>query len=247
MEDALRVVDEFGGKSTDGFFGLYDGHGGREISTYLKENLHASVLNELSQDGAAADVPTCIQRAFVLTDADCCELQEAKNAGSTAAIAFIRQEGDVRALYAANVGDSRIVLCRNGKAERLTEDHKPDVPSEAMRICDAGGFIMHNRTSGVLAISRYSMALYQNETRWRRSFGDRELKKWVIAQPYQSRSMCTTVERPHVDKSFVDWTRHAHFSFSLAMACGTKWTTKTPWISSWHCQHPIEPTQLKRL
>ncbi|KAH9089905.1 hypothetical protein Ae201684P_014660 [Aphanomyces euteiches] len=175
MEDALRVVDEFGGKSTDGFFGLYDGHGGREISTYLKENLHASVLNELSQDGAAADVPTCIQRAFVLTDADCCELQEAKNAGSTAAIAFIRQEGDVRALYAANVGDSRIVLCRNGKAERLTEDHKPDIPSEAMRICDAGGFVMHNRTSGVLAISR--------------SFGDRELKKWVIAQPYQSRSI----------------------------------------------------------
>lgn len=32
------------------------------------------------------------------------------------------------ALYAAHAGDSRAVLCREGLAHRLTEDHKPDLP-----------------------------------------------------------------------------------------------------------------------
>ncbi|ETW03816.1 hypothetical protein H310_05181 [Aphanomyces invadans] len=179
MEDALRVVDAFGGNPRHGFFGLFDGHGGREISAYLQENLHIAVENELThldndKDGSV-DVETCIKCAFVVADMDCCELPEAENAGSTAAIALLRDEGNHRILYAANVGDSRIVLCRNGTAERVTQDHKAELHSEAVRVCDSGGFVIHNRVSGVLAVSR--------------SFGDSSLKKWVIAQPYTSKSI----------------------------------------------------------
>lgn len=53
-----------------------------------------------------------------------------------------------RVLYTANVGDARAVLCRAGKAVRLTYDHKGSDSQEAKRITDAGGFVMNNRVNG---------------------------------------------------------------------------------------------------
>jgi protein phosphatase PTC1 len=76
-------------------------------------------------------------------------------------------------LFTANVGDSRAVLCRAGKALRLTIDHKASLPEEAKRITEAGGFIGRNkRVNGVLAISR--------------ALGDHMLKEndVVSAEPY---------------------------------------------------------------
>lgn len=39
----------------------------------------------------------------------------------------------------ANIGDSRAVLCRGGKAMDLSEDHKPEDAKEKKRIMAAGG------------------------------------------------------------------------------------------------------------
>lgn len=50
-----------------------------------------------------------------------------------------------RVLYTANVGDARIVLCRNGKALRLSYDHKGSDENEGKRIANAGGLILNNR------------------------------------------------------------------------------------------------------
>jgi serine/threonine protein phosphatase PrpC len=55
--------------------------------------------------------------------------------GSTALVSVILQDK----LYLANLGDSRAVLSRNGKAERLTSDHKPLTRYERKRIRDLGG------------------------------------------------------------------------------------------------------------
>ncbi len=44
--------------------------------------------------------------------------------GSTVAAAFVQTVGEKRLLHTANCGDARIVLCRNGQAQRLTVDHK---------------------------------------------------------------------------------------------------------------------------
>jgi protein phosphatase PTC1 len=75
-----------------------------------------------------------------------------------------------RVLYSANAGDARGVLCRAGKAVRLTYDHKGSDRQEAKRIMDAGGFVMSGRVNGVLAVTR--------------SLGDSAMKEFVVGAPY---------------------------------------------------------------
>lgn len=75
-----------------------------------------------------------------------------------------------RVLYCANAGDARGVLCRDGKAIRLTYDHKGSDKQEAKRIMDAGGFVMSGRVNGVLAVTR--------------SLGDSSMKEFVVGSPY---------------------------------------------------------------
>eukprot|EP01063_Lacrimia_lanifica_P002724 TRINITY_DN11458_c0_g2_i2.p2 TRINITY_DN11458_c0_g2~~TRINITY_DN11458_c0_g2_i2.p2 ORF type:complete len:204 (+),score=66.57 TRINITY_DN11458_c0_g2_i2:524-1135(+) len=57
-------------------------------------------------------------------------------------------------LFCGNVGDSRCVVSRRGKAEDLSIDHKPTLPAESMRIRNAGGFVLNGRVMGSLAMSR---------------------------------------------------------------------------------------------
>ncbi|KAF7782548.1 hypothetical protein Agabi119p4_1924 [Agaricus bisporus var. burnettii] len=75
-----------------------------------------------------------------------------------------------RVLYCANAGDARGVLCRKGKAVRLTYDHKGSDRQEAKRITDAGGFVLSGRVNGVLAVTR--------------SLGDSSMKEFVVGAPY---------------------------------------------------------------
>lgn len=74
-----------------------------------------------------------------------------------------------RVMVMGNLGDSRAVLCSDGKAIRLTEDHKPNTPSELQRIQQAGGFVKTimgiPRLGGDLSLSR--------------AFGDQSFKKAV--------------------------------------------------------------------
>ena len=56
--------------------------------------------------------------------------------------------------YIANAGDSRSVLCREGKAIAFSEDHKPDSPIEEERIKKAGGVITMGRVNGGLNLTR---------------------------------------------------------------------------------------------
>jgi len=86
-----------------------------------------------------------------------------------------------RVLYCANAGDARGVLCRSGKAVRLTYDHKGSDKQEAKRITDAGGFVMSGRVNGVLAVTR--------------SLGDSSMKEFVVGAPYTTETeLCTEDE-----------------------------------------------------
>jgi hypothetical protein len=75
-------------------------------------------------------------------------------------------------IYVANCGDSRAVLCRDGGALALTDDHKAAREDETARVEAAGGQILFwngVRVMGLLAVSR--------------AIGDHSLRPYVIAEP----------------------------------------------------------------
>ncbi|KAL4782225.1 phosphatase 2C-like domain-containing protein [Aspergillus varians] len=80
-----------------------------------------------------------------------------------------------RVLYTANVGDARVILCRNGKALRLSYDHKGSDENEGRRIANAGGLILNNRVNGVLAVTR--------------ALGDTYIKDLVTGHPYTTETV----------------------------------------------------------
>jgi len=105
-----------------------------------------------------------LKQAYLRTDKEFISPKNAPQSGSTAATIVVMG----RRLFAANVGDSRVVLCRGGgQCVELTSDHKPSRPDEAARVRAAGGFILHKRVMGELAITR--------------AFGDKSFKMGIKA------------------------------------------------------------------
>lgn len=111
--------------------------------------------------------------------------QATLNAGSNALPKLQENATRQRVLYTANVGDARIVLCRNGKALRLSYDHKGSDENEGKRIANAGGLILNNRVNGVLAVTR--------------ALGDAYLKDLVTGHPYTTE----TVIQPDIDEFLI--------------------------------------------
>ena len=76
----------------------------------------------------------------------------AMNVGSTACVCLIDE--DNRRMYFANAGDSRVVLCKEGKAFQMSYDHKPNLFLEKNRIYKAKGYIVDGRINKNLNLSR---------------------------------------------------------------------------------------------
>eukprot|EP00249_Psilotum_nudum_P004174 c17719_g1_i2 orf=387-1175(+) len=150
-----------------GLFGVFDGHGGSRAAEYVKQNLFENLI---VHPDFVSDTKTAIAETYKKTDSDFLKVEnnQHRDAGSTASTAVL--VGDH--LLVANVGDSRAVICRAGKAVALSTDHKPNRSDERKRIEEAGGVVMWAgtwRVGGVLAVSR--------------AFGDRLLKRYVVAEP----------------------------------------------------------------
>lgn len=167
MEDAHVIQIPFMGDPDTGFFAIYDGHGGKEAADIASAELHKFLEAELLS-GKNSSVEECFIKAYESMDL---RLKfDAVYMGATAVTCLIRGESGRKKLYVANAGDARAVLCRGGKAERLTYDHKASDAAEQARVQECGGFVSMNRVQGVLAVSR--------------SLGDHAMKQSVISKPH---------------------------------------------------------------
>ncbi|RCV16295.1 hypothetical protein SEVIR_3G128900v4 [Setaria viridis] len=167
MEDFYDIKSSKIDDKQISLFGIFDGHGGSRAAEYLKEHLFDNLMKHPE---FMTDTKLAISETYRRTDSEFldAERNSHRDDGSTASTAVL--VGDH--LYVANVGDSRAVISKAGKAIALSEDHKPNRSDERKRIESAGGIVMWAgtwRVGGVLAMSR--------------AFGNRLLKQFVIAEP----------------------------------------------------------------
>jgi len=168
MEDEHVIVDNFGGNPDQGYFAIYDGHGGRGAVDFTAKTLHKNLLEEL-KDGNE-NVGEALTQAYLKTDKQMGDTQIQFSGTTSISVLIRKNKNGERWLYCANAGDARAVLCRNGVAERLSYDHKGSDEAETKRIVDAGGFVVLNRVNGILAVTR--------------SLGDHAMKDYVTGLPY---------------------------------------------------------------
>ncbi|CAI9117871.1 OLC1v1019359C1 [Oldenlandia corymbosa var. corymbosa] len=196
MEDAVSIHPSFCGATNSEslrdlhFYGVFDGHGCSHVAVKCKDRMHEIVKDELGNIGEENESwEEMMKKSFSRMDEEVTQCTNAKGissssaasqclcnlripkcdaVGSTAVVAVVSPDK----IIVSNCGDSRAVLCRNGKAVPLSVDHKPDRPDELERIEKAGGRVIYwdgARVLGVLAMSR--------------SIGDNYLKPYVVAEP----------------------------------------------------------------
>jgi len=177
MEDNFMHIDCFAGRKDQGFFAVYDGHGGRKTVDFLTCGLHINLAYHLKHHPDAS-IKEVFEHVYEHTDAQI-RRQQILQSGATAITVLLRKEKvkdsdkTKRMIYCANVGDTRGVLPVKGVAHRVSKDHKANDPDEKRRIEKSGGFVTRcDRVNGLLAVSR--------------AFGDHMLKPAVSAKPYYS-------------------------------------------------------------
>ncbi|KAI4384851.1 hypothetical protein MLD38_002951 [Melastoma candidum] len=159
-DDAVVRSDGLDGFS---FAAVFDGHGGFASVEFLRDELFKECVSCLGgsllskKDSAAIKV--ALQNAFVNADAKLNDrldaLGEDDESGSTVTAMFLAADS----LWIAHVGDSSVVLSRSGKAEVLTDPHRPYGSgkvslAEIRRIREAGGWVVNGRICGDIAVSR---------------------------------------------------------------------------------------------
>jgi serine/threonine protein phosphatase PrpC len=162
------IHDSIKGKLVS-FFGVYDGHGGRETAEKLEKDLHTKMFEKLNNE-VAGDIELSIRNTFQEIDKEIIDAGWMN--GSTAVICFVIGN----TLYAANLGDSEAILISEEnnviKSECLTFNHKASDPDERDRIIKLGGHVFFGRVFGALAVSR--------------SFGDPRYKKPKTSEDFVS-------------------------------------------------------------
>ncbi|XP_028761685.1 probable protein phosphatase 2C 58 isoform X1 [Neltuma alba] len=167
MEDYL--VSEFKQEKDKelGLFAIFDGHLGHDVASYLQNHLFDNILK---QPDFWNDPESAVRRAYLTTDEEILGQALVLGRGGSTAVTAILING--QKLVVGNVGDSRAVICKNGKAEQLSVDHEPS--KEKRLIESRGGFVSNipgdvPRVDGQLAVAR--------------AFGDKSLKMHLSSEP----------------------------------------------------------------
>lgn len=122
--------------ATGTFFGVYDGHGGYNVSLHLEFNLHKMIFNKINQAYSYTAIIDHLTDSFNEMDKQV-SVEKFKNEGSTAVVGMIIDNK----LYVANTGDSQLVLFRKDNNHFSTKEHRPML-DEVDRIEKAGGKVI---------------------------------------------------------------------------------------------------------
>lgn len=164
MEDACAIIGEFAGPGTQ-FYGVFDGHGGNSVAIFCATEFPGILARHFE---ASKDMEESLKAA--IAELNETAMEKWPFIGSTLAVAVIADN----ILYTANVGDSRIILIRDGAAWRKSQDHKISDESERQEVEARGGLVLNGRVGGTLALSR--------------AIGDGSLRGSLSATPFLTRN-----------------------------------------------------------
>ena len=194
MEDAHISDISKGENERFNIFGIFDGHGGKEVAEFVsnhfneyflknenikKNNIKQAIidtflkmdelmfkkegieeLKQISKKCQEQDKIFFQKNNIVETNMDIYiqtllnkDENVANSRGCTACVCII--DTTLKKIFFANAGDSRVILCKEGKAYRMSIDHKPELELEKNRIEKAEGWVSENgRINGNLNLSR---------------------------------------------------------------------------------------------
>ena len=163
------------------YFSIFDGHGGVEVSSFLRDNFHIYLSEELkyislsnNSESNNKKIISLIINAFEKTDKNIIDNKNFKNQiGSTGTIILLYRDPNnpnQRFIICANVGDSTGYIINKNNVKKITTDHDCNDSSEVNRIRNTGGTVFRGRVFGSLMLTR--------------SFGDKEFKQYgLLATP----------------------------------------------------------------
>ena len=175
MEDFHYIKALLNKKLSCSYFGLFDGHSGKEVGLYLMENLHKIISQELKNNiiENSENMKNIIKNSFEKIDKEINNQNFKNETGSTGTVLLLYKDNNSKtgkSLICANVGDSRAYLINKKEIKIITKDHKCCDANEVKRIRDTGGIVFGERVFGTLMLTR--------------SFGDKEMKKYgVLSTP----------------------------------------------------------------
>ncbi|XP_054722891.1 integrin-linked kinase-associated serine/threonine phosphatase 2C-like [Uloborus diversus] len=145
------------------YFAVFDGHGGARASDFAAENLHRHLAQRFPHGPLSRiekEMGRALVEAFRRTDEEFLVLASRGRPrwkdGTTALVLLAVED----ALFVANLGDSKAVLCRWDEESKrhlplpLSVDHTPTDYRERMRIQKAGGYVREGRVMGAIEVSR---------------------------------------------------------------------------------------------
>ena len=174
MEDFHSIVPLLNKNLNLSYFGLFDGHSGKEVGVYLMENFHKILSQEIINNNNINlmnfdNMKNVINNSFAKTNSEINQQNFKNETGSTATILIIYNDNNSptkRSFICANVGDTKAFMVNKQEIKLMTKDHKCSDKSEVKRIKDSGGIVFRERVFGTLMLTR--------------SFGDKEMKKYGV-------------------------------------------------------------------
>lgn len=189
MEDFHCIKQALGKRPNLSYFAIFDGHGGKDVASFLSINLHHFLIDEINNinfgtndEENISNIIESVKSAFMKIDQNILANENFTNdVGSTATLIFIyynnlnenilnnNDNGNKnveRTLICANIGDSNGYLITKSNISQITKPHKCEDTSEVQRIKGTGGIVFQGRIFGKLILTR--------------TLGDKEMKKYGV-------------------------------------------------------------------
>tara|TARA_B110000208_G_C11737439_1_gene418639 strand:- start:731 stop:1540 length:810 start_codon:yes stop_codon:yes gene_type:complete len=170
-ELCIENINNINNTNNINIYGIFDGHGGNEVSTYLKKNIPKYFFNKSIDYNNLNKLRKYIKLVYGHCQKKLEEKlkQKSYQVGSTALIIILFKNF----LYTINLGDCRAIICvKDNFPLQISKDHKPNAYDEKIRIEKLGGSIYfdgHDWRIKDLSVSR--------------SFGDVDSKPYLSHIP----------------------------------------------------------------